>query len=101
MRLPDKVNMGGVTVQLVSDEEAEKSSMVVCVPDTDVTPFSDKVKTTCAFCGRGIQHRPHAPKGPPKVCLKCVMETNSDTARTMTASRDHVHSILRGDSGEN
>lgn len=59
-------------VQIVSDDEAEQSDFVVCVPADWPTPFSDNLTTTCHDCGCAVVHRPYAPKRPPKICLNCV-----------------------------
>lgn len=59
-------------IQIVSDEEAEQSDLVLCMPDGQGEYFLDDVRTTCALCGRRIHHRPHVPKKPPKICIYCV-----------------------------
>jgi hypothetical protein len=59
-------------IKVVSQQEAEEASLVVCMPDDGTRYFSDDVETTCAWCGRGIIHRPHVPAKPPKVCAPCV-----------------------------
>ena len=57
---------------MVSDAEAEKSDVVVCILASEPTDFIDNVFTYCADCGEPIQHRPHAPKRPKKVCIRCA-----------------------------
>ena len=65
-------NGGELPINVVSDAEAEEADFVVCCT-TDMTRyFDDDVETTCALCGTGIFHRPHAPKKPKKICLECA-----------------------------
>jgi len=65
----------GMPVRAVSQEEAEQSSLVVCVyAGMEEDRFKvDNIYTTCADCMRPITHRPHAPKNPPKVCMPCAV----------------------------
>lgn len=35
--------------------------------------LSDNVISKCAECGRAVQHRPHARKGP-KLCMECACD---------------------------
>jgi hypothetical protein len=58
-------------VKVVDEDEAEKADLVVCV-SAEGYYFPDNVFTVCAECGGGIQHRPHVPKRPPKVCFRCA-----------------------------
>jgi hypothetical protein len=70
-------------VTVVSDDEAEKADMVVCLPDTGPRYFTDDVTAQCAMCGITIRHRPHVPKAPPKVCINCALfmsEANKPSA---------------------
>jgi hypothetical protein len=69
----DTVNIHGLEVEVVSDADAEACAFVVCADAELLMPFADNVFTTCSDCGRGIQHRPYAPKRPPKICMSCVM----------------------------
>lgn len=70
-----KINIPGtrITATVVDQEEAEKASFVVCANADLETPFTGNVETTCCDCGTAIIHRPHAPKAPPKICMKCVV----------------------------
>lgn len=65
-----KVQIGGISIEVVPPEKAEEATVVVCGP---TSYFWDDVKTTCAACGREIVHRPTVPKKPPKVCMACAM----------------------------
>lgn len=71
-----QMEIHGVPVTVVSDEEAEKSDMVVCVlKGQEQERFkADNIYTTCHVCGRDITHRPHAPKTPPKICMDCAIK---------------------------
>lgn len=70
-----KIKVAGLDVQVVSDEEAEKADLVVCVEaGTESEEFKkDNIYTNCVDCGVAITHRPHAPKKPPKVCMLCAV----------------------------
>ena len=59
-------------ITVVTNEAAEDAAYVLCVPDEGPAYFSDDVHTTCHFCERPIRHRPHAPKRPPKICIRCA-----------------------------
>jgi hypothetical protein len=61
--------IGGVRVEIATEEECEAATVVVCGPDSH---FPDDVHTLCAFCGAGVVHRPYAPKAPPKICITCA-----------------------------
>ena len=67
-----------MTLRVVTDAEAEKATVIMCMPDTGVRYFSDDVETTCSQCGCAIIHRPHVPAGPPKVCVDCVRKMMED-----------------------
>lgn len=59
-------------VKVVSSAEADDTcDMVVCVSGQRYY-FADNVFTVCDDCGGSIQHRPYAPKKPPKLCFKCA-----------------------------
>ena len=58
-------------VKVGTDDECEGCDFVVCGPES---PFDDDVHTTCSNCGTPVVHRQHAPKNPPKICIKCAIE---------------------------
>ena len=71
------ITIHGVPIELVSPEEAEKATFVVCgTPEYSTMP--DDVHTRCAACDKPIIHRPYAPKTPPKICIQCMMLLGSD-----------------------
>ncbi len=53
-------------------EDAEGADVVVCAPLTSPLMMADNVIDLCSKCGDAIQHRPNAPKKPPKVCYDCA-----------------------------
>jgi hypothetical protein len=55
-------------LEMTSGEEAD---CVVCRLITTPLLMPDNLVGHCSLCHRMIQHRPHAPKGPPKVCDEC------------------------------
>lgn len=59
-------------IKTTSQEEAENGDAIVCAYP-HMSCFDNDVKTICDFCGQDIIHRPHAPLGPPKICLDCVI----------------------------
>lgn len=63
--LPDSIPRG----------DGEDADFVVCQLinlDHEIY-FDDNVITDCTRCGERIQHRPYAPKKPPKICIKCAL----------------------------
>ena len=75
-------------IEVVSPEEAEKASFVVCVfAGQESKKFkADNVYTDCAECGSPITHRPHAPKTPPKICIRCAIEKIREEVAENTAN---------------
>ena len=59
-----------MTIKIVDKKEAELVDWVVC---SKVGYFDDDLHGVCVKCGCGIVFRPHAPKGPPKICLDCML----------------------------
>lgn len=57
--------------KIVEDAEAEKADAVVCAGLDGEPMFPDNLTGECADCHDPIQWRPHAPKAPPKICLRC------------------------------
>ena len=53
-------------------DEAERADAVVCIRLTSPLMMPDNVIDLCSRCGEAIQHRPSAPKRPPKVCDVCI-----------------------------
>jgi hypothetical protein len=45
---------------------------VICVRLTSPLRLPENLIDLCSKCGEAIQHRPHASKRPPKICLECA-----------------------------
>jgi hypothetical protein len=61
-----------VTVEVKTEDEGEEADYFVCIPVTDPLSFPDNVVDVCCKCGAAIQHRPHFPVTPRKVCWSCI-----------------------------
>jgi hypothetical protein len=68
----EKVKIGGLEVEVVSDEEAEAVDFVVCMPATTPSRFEDNLTGLCCVCGIKVIYRWHAPRKPPKICVECM-----------------------------
>jgi hypothetical protein len=66
-----KINVDGVPITVVDDEEAEQVDFVVCMP-VGPSPFDDNLTGFCSQCGVKIMYRWHAPTKPKKICLECM-----------------------------
>lgn len=63
-----------LTIQVVSAEDAEKVSYVVCCRQGMSSPFTDNETGNCCACGHAIFFRPTSPKKPPKLCMECAAD---------------------------
>jgi hypothetical protein len=63
-----------IPIAVVSNEEAEKATFVVCLRLGEPSPFTDNEYGKCAHCGHGIFFRPYVPTTPPKICLQCAID---------------------------
>lgn len=63
-----------MTIQVVSPSEAEKADYVVCCRLGSPTIFSDNAYGQCTHCGHASFFRPYMPKGPPKICVECMLD---------------------------
>jgi hypothetical protein len=77
------------SIEFDSDGNGEHADMVVCRRLTSPLLMPDNLIDLCAKCGEAIQHRPHVPKRPPKVCLECV-----SPLANKAAAKGELHSIL-------
>ncbi len=75
MNPKDTVDIAGVAVQVVSQEESEAAGMVVCVRYTgkEDSVFTDNVRGVCSKCQHAIYHRPTVPAKPRKFCMECFI----------------------------
>ena len=55
-----------------SDDEAECADGLVCARLTSPLMMPDNVIGVCSQCGEAIQHRPHVPRTPLKICCECL-----------------------------
>jgi hypothetical protein len=60
------------SVRVAKSAEAERAPFIICMAWSDPPVVADNVRTVCMGCGRAVQHRPQAPKAPPKVCMACA-----------------------------
>jgi hypothetical protein len=66
-----RLEFGSMRIEPMSHGEAEQCDFVVCALEGY---FPDDVPAACSRCRRSIVHRPHIPKGPPKICEICWRE---------------------------
>jgi hypothetical protein len=72
-------------IKIVSDQEAETDAdFIVCVLATDPLMLPDNRINVCCKCFRAIQHRPHVPVMPKKVCFECIKDDLEREAKTGT-----------------
>jgi ribosomal protein L37E len=69
------VEIAGVPVTVVSDDEAHLADFVVCIraDSSAATDFDDNETGVCSRCSTAIVFRPYIPKGPPRICLPCAI----------------------------
>lgn len=75
-------------VNVVSTDDAEAAEYVVCVRATDFSPYKDNVFSFCCECGEKVQHRPHVPTVPKKICLKCATPMMEEAAKNKSLEID-------------
>lgn len=68
-----------IPVKVASEKELEKADFVICMPLPDPKHFEGNIETECAFCKRGIYHRPYMPKKPLKICLSCAGKLTNES----------------------
>jgi len=68
-------------VTIVSDDEAEKSDFVVCMPWGTPSPFTDNLSGFCSKCGCKVMYRWHAPRKPKKLCIECFYKLENKTLK--------------------
>ena len=66
-----KLEVGGLKIPVVSDDEAEQCDYLVCMP-FGPSPFDDNLKGVCCKCGIDVMYRWHAPRKPKRICLECM-----------------------------
>lgn len=72
-------------IKVVSDEEAEACDYVICMPEGP-SPFDDNLTGFCCKCGIKVMYRWHAPRKPPKICMKCLVDEQLQAAQSSPPS---------------
>ncbi len=67
----------GIATDVISAADAEHVQMVVCGYPPAAFPDEDLL-TWCHDCACTIVHRPHAPRTPIKVCVRCAVNRLKD-----------------------
>ena len=97
---PQRPEFRNMRIEPMSHGEAEQCDFVVCALEGC---FPDDVPAECSRCHRGIVHRPHIPKAPPKICEICWREmvkgqdvTFGTTATVMSEVLDFLAKERKG-----
>jgi hypothetical protein len=75
--------------EIVSGDDADESDAVICVKLTSPLLMPDNLIDLCSECGEAIQHRPHIPKRPPKICIDCALPMT-----IAAAAKGELHAII-------
>lgn len=73
-----------IEIELGDDADAEACDAVVCARLTSPLIRPDNLIDLCAKCGEAIQYRPHVPKKPPKICIRCLGPLPESTTINVT-----------------
>lgn len=65
---------GPLNIQIVTPEEAEEVSYLICCRQGVPTPLTGNLTGSCCACGSTVIFRPSAPKKPPRLCLQCAAD---------------------------
>jgi hypothetical protein len=68
-----KAQIGGLSIPVVSDKDAENCDYLVCMP-WGPSRFHDNLKGICSGCGITVMYRWHAPLKPKRICFDCMMK---------------------------
>lgn len=71
-----KLEVGGLSIPVVSDKKAEECDYLVCVP-WGPSQFDDNLRGVCSHCGIDVMYRWHAPRKPKRICLECMVKMES------------------------
>ena len=77
-------------IKIVDDAAAELVNAVICARLTSPLLMADNVIALCSKCGEAIQHRPLAPKAPPKICLQCARSLTDDSNDVVTVTTQTI-----------
>lgn len=83
-----KVEIAGLPVTIVPDEEAEQADYMICMPWETPSPFPDNLKGICCRCGIDVQYRWHAPRKPKRMCLGCWLKMEEAKVNIQTQTSD-------------
>ncbi len=64
----------GLNIILVSDDEAEKGDLLLCMPGPKSLYGIPSVMGSCAFCKQTIHWSKLSPKKPTRVCYECAVK---------------------------
>lgn len=73
----------------IDDDNAEHADLLVCARLTTPLLMPDNRIGFCCKCGEAIQHRPHVPKSPYKMCCECV-----EPLAMKLAAKGKLHSVI-------
>jgi hypothetical protein len=73
-----KLTIGGIPLEVLSDDEANECDFIICMPATTPSPFDDNLTDFCCKCGIKVIYRWHAPRQPPKLCIDCMFKMEDD-----------------------
>jgi hypothetical protein len=77
------------SIELDEDGNGEHAEFLVCRRLTKPLLMPGNLIDICSKCGEAIQHRPHVPKKPPKVCMECILPLANKAA-----AKGELHSII-------
>jgi hypothetical protein len=77
------------SIEIDNDGNGEHADMVVCRRLTSPLLMPGNLIDLCSKCGEAIQHRPHVPKKPRKICMECVLPLANEAA-----AKGDLHSII-------
>lgn len=81
------------SVEIDEGGNGEHADVLVCVRLTQPLLMPDNQISLCDACGEAIQHRPHVPKLPRKLCWECA-----EPLATQLAAKGELHSVLTAES---
>jgi hypothetical protein len=69
-----------MTNSIEIDDSGDLADILVCARLTQPLLMPDNLIDICSGCGEAIQHRPHVPKRPRKMCMECVAPLAKEAA---------------------
>jgi hypothetical protein len=77
------------SVEIDDECNAEHADVLVCARLTQPLIMPDNAIGICDQCGEAVQHRPHVPKQPRKLCLVCALPLAGKAA-----AKGELHTII-------